>query len=615
MKTNHSKNTFSLLDVGHALVRFTPRLPRLVMTLLQLARTDKNQRGSTGYYLQQAAARHPDRILLKFADRQYSYADFNHWVNQLAHTLKDYGIKRGDCVGLLFRNSPEQVAWAFAINKLGATAGMLNPKQRNGQLAHSIRVIQPCLVIATNEFAENLNEVTGELSASCRIFLSGPDSKAAPLDTGQEKFVDLQPYLAPYRDLRHCSNPPETADIRLGENSFYVLTSGTTGLPKAAAMTHLRWYKAGIGFGRMAIGLKPEDTVYNTLPLYHNTALSIALSSVIMTGCTLALAEKFSATQFWSEVRRFNATCFVYVGELCRYLLQQPKDVMDASNPVHAILGNGLRPELWDQFQKRFAIPRICELYGASEGNVAFVNAFNLKRTVGFSPMTYAIVQFDFEHETPRRDATGRLQKVAKGEVGLLLTEVSAKAPFDGYTHNPEANQAKLFHDVFKPGDCWFNTGDLVRRQGYRHIAFVDRVGDTFRWKSENVATTEVEAQVTTFSDVVEAVAYGVKVPFTEGRAGMVSVVLQQGREFNPHAFYQHLSAKLPDYALPRFVRLRDAHELTTTFKVKKSQLKRESFSLTDITDKLFVLLDTQQGYQPLDEPTYRAINSGKVRF
>lgn len=493
---------------------------------------------------------------------------------------------------------------------------MLNPKQKNAQLAHSINVIQPCLLIAPHEFAENLSQVTGELSASCRIALSDQGGTAEPWPPARPgSFVDLEPYLAPYRGQDGCSNPPETADIRLGENSFYVLTSGTTGLPKAAAMTHLRWYKAGIGFGRMAIGLTPKDTVYNTLPLYHNTALSIALSSVIMTGCTLALAEKFSATLFWSEIRRFNATCFVYVGELCRYLLQQPRLATDATNPVRAVLGNGLRPELWDEFQQRFAIPRICELYGASEGNVAFVNAFNLKRTVGFSPMTYAIVQFDFEHETPLRDANGRLQKVARGEVGLLLTEVSAKAPFDGYTHNPEANQAKLFHDVFKSGDCWFNTGDLVRQQGYRHIAFVDRVGDTFRWKSENVATTEVEAQITTFRDVVEAVVYGVKVPFTEGRAGMVSVVLQQGRDFNPQAFYQHLAAKLPDYALPRFVRLRDAHDLTTTFKVKKSQLKRESFSLTDVTDKLFVLLDAQRGYQPLDETTYRAINSGQVRF
>ena len=301
------------------------------------------------------------------------------------------------------------------------------------------------------------------------------------------------------------------------------------------------------------------------------------------------------------------------VGECCRFLLQQPTHPDDGRNTIRAVIGNGLRPELWDEFQQRFNIPAVYELYGASEGNAGFVNAFNLKCTVGFSPMTYAIVRFDHDNETPLRDAHGRLQKVKKGEVGLLLTQVSPKAPFDGYTNNPQANQEKLFQNVFKKGDCWFNTGDLVRHQGFRHIAFIDRIGDTFRWKSENVATTEVEAYVSRFHDVLEAVVYGVKVPNAEGRAGMVSLVLNHGREFNPQAFYQYIRDKLPDYALPRFVRLRSAHELTSTFKVMKAQLKQESFSLSQITDPLYVLIDEQQGYQPLTNSLYQAIKAGHV--
>ncbi|MDN7138579.1 long-chain-acyl-CoA synthetase [Pseudidiomarina sp. 1ASP75-14] len=609
-----TKPTFSFFDLGGAFIRFVPRLPRFFVTLLQIARAKKHQRGSTGYFLQRAAARHPERVFLKVADpaseiaiKTYTYFEFNRWVNQLAHALHAYGIERGDCVGLLFRNSPEQLAWAFALNKLGAVAGMLNHKQRGEQLLHSINVIQPRLLIAAAEFAPQLGEIEVELPTSCQLSLT-PD---ADLTATTARYIAINSLIDPRRD----ENPEQTASLPLGDNCFYVLTSGTAGLPKAAAMTHLRWYKAGIGFGSMAMGLKTDDTLYNSLPLYHNTALSIALSSVILNGSSLALSDRFSASQFWGEIKRFNATCFVYVGELCRYLLQQPAHAEDASNPVRGVIGNGLRAELWDEFQERFAIPRICELYGASEGNVAFVNAFNLKRTVGFSPMTYAVVQFDFENETPLRDANGRLGRVAKGEVGLLLTEVSDRAPFDGYTHNEAANRAKLCNDVFAAGDCWFNTGDLVRHQGYRHIAFVDRVGDTFRWKSENVATTEVEAQITTFADVIEAVVYGVKVPHTEGRAGMVSVILQQGREFNPSAFYQHLKSKLPDYALPRFVRLRDSHDVTTTFKVKKSQLKKESFSLSDISDRLYVLVDPNQGYQPLDEQIYGLIHSGKLRL
>ena len=377
-------------------------------------------------------------------------------------------------------------------------------------------------------------------------------------------------------------------------------------------MTHLRWYKAGIGFGRMSLGLTPKDTLYSTLPLHHNTALSIALSASIITGSSIAIVEKFSASSFWQDIKQFNATCFVYVGELCRFLLQQPAQADDAKNTIRAIIGNGLRPEIWDDFQQRFAVPAIYELYGASEGNAGFVNAFNLKRTVGFSPMTYAIVRFDFDNETPLRDHKGQLQRVKKGETGLLLTKVSAKAPFDGYTNNPAANAEKLFKNVFKANDRWFNTGDLVRHQGFRHIAFVDRVGDTFRWKSENVATTEVEAHVSKFQDVLEAVVYGVKVPHTEGRAGMASLVVAKQREFNPQDFYQYIKDKLPEYALPRFLRLRDAHELTSTFKAMKGQLKQESFSLTRITDPLYVLVDSQTGYQPLTKNLYHAIKQGQ---
>ncbi len=621
MVQQKQQTTFSWLDIIIALLRLTPRLPRFVLTLAQIARAKKHQRGSTGYFLQCAADRHPTRTFLKFispgtngALMHLSYGDFNQWVNQRAHALHAYGITQGNCVGLLFRNSAEQLAWAFALNKLGAVAAMLNPQQQAQQLIHSINVVQPKLVIASSEFAAQVNQVAHSLPAAIQLSFIRFNAKAlpeSPVEGDSTRYVDICSYIKPER----CENPKLTASLTLGQNCFYVLTSGTTGLPKAAAMTHLRWFKAGIGFGRMSIGLKANDTLYNCLPLHHNTALSIALSSVIMTGSSLALVEKFSASNFWNDIKRFHATCFVYVGELCRYLLQQPAKQTDADNPVRSVLGNGLRPELWDQFQQRFAIPRVCELYGASEGNVGFVNAFNLKRTVGFSPMTYAIVQFDFDHETPRRDSHGRLQKVAKGDIGLLLTQVSAKAPFDGYTHDENANRAKLFHDVFKRGDCWFNTGDLVRRQGYRHISFVDRVGDTFRWKSENVATTEVEAQVVTFKDVLEAVVYGVKVPHTEGRAGMVSLILQQGRDFKPQAFYQHLKAQLPDYALPLFVRLRENHDLTSTFKVRKGQLKRESFSMSDVDDPVYVLVDPQQGYQRLNAELYAAIHDGKLRW
>lgn len=589
--TINNNNSFSFSTMALTFMRFMPRLPRLAITLVQLAWAQKQRRGSTGYYLQRAAYRHPQRLFLKHQHNSYTYAAFNQWVNALASHLQQRGIGHGDCVALYYPNSPELLAWAFAINKIGAIAGLLNPKDQGDSLAHSLAVMQPKLVIAA--------------TSSAHLFAAMTDYACVFPTTA---------WLEQQRTIYH-DNPSQTARLRLGDTCFYMMTSGTTGRPKAAAMTHLRWYKAGIAFGRLALALKARDTLYNCLPLHHNTALSIGVSSAVLTSTCLAIAERFSASKFWQDIEHYQATCFVYVGEVCRYLLQQPQRSDDAKHGVRAVVGNGLRPELWDAFQQRFAIPRICELYGASEGNTGFVNAFNLKGTVGFSPMTYAIVAFDNVNETPKRDRQGRLQRVAKGETGLLLTKVSAKAPFDGYTHNPKANAEKLFHNVFRSGDCWFNTGDLVRHQGYRHIAFVDRVGDTFRWKSENVATTDVEAHAGRFQGVLAAVAYGVKVPHTEGRAGMVSLVLEQGLSFDAKAFYQHIRQALPDYAQPLFIRLQKAHDVTSTFKIRKHQLKLENFSIERVNDPLYVLLDPQQGYQPLNPDLYSAIHQGTLRF
>lgn len=604
-KNNHKKH-FSLTDITLALLRFAPRLPRFIFTLAQLAWARKTQRGSVGYFLQRAAARHADAIFLKYEDESYTYGEFNQWVNQLAAYLQQRGVQPGDCVALWFPNSPAQLAWALAVCKLGAIAGMLNTKQTAQPFLHSLEVMHPRLLInaeplPTLDFPHQKGQPT----------LTSPTSESGLPFLGVVAAAEV-----PRDATRSWPDPKETEAITLGATAFYVMTSGTTGLPKAAAMTHLRWYKAGIAFGRMALNLKQrKDTMYCALPMYHNTALSIALSASIMTGSTLALAPRFSASHFWQDCQRHRATTFVYVGELCRYLLQQPAQANEQNNRIRAVLGNGLRAEIWDEFQHRFGIHRICELYGASEGNVGFVNVFNLKRTVGFSPMRYTIVRFDTDHEEPLKDANGKLVKVERGEVGLLLTEVSEKAPFDGYTNNPEANQRKLFKNVFKPGDCWFNTGDLVRHQGYRHIAFIDRVGDTFRWKSENVATTEVESQLSRCKEVLNAVVYGVKIPNTEGRAGMASLVLKQGQQFNPQTFYDFVRKQLPDYARPLFIRLQQAHEMTTTFKVRKQQLKRESYELQNIKDPLFVFVNEQQGYQPLNEEILQRIHHGQHRF
>ncbi|MFG9299042.1 AMP-binding protein, partial [Pseudomonas aeruginosa] len=260
--------------------------------------------------------------------------------------------------------------------------------------------------------------------------------------------------------------------------------------------------------GHSGLGLGRDDVLYLTLPCYHNNAVTVCWSAALAGGAAMALRRKFSASGFWKDVQHYRATCFGYIGELCRYLLNQPPCAEERGNSLTCMIGNGLRPSIWAEFKQRFEIQRITEFYASSEGNIGFTNVFNFDNTVGFSPATYAIVRYDLENDHPVRDAKGFMEKVGKGEVGLLISEISAKWPFDGYT-DPAKSEAVILRDVFKKGDAWFNTGDLMRDIGFKHTQFVDRLGDTFRWKGENVSTTEVENALGAFDGVEDAVVYG----------------------------------------------------------------------------------------------------------
>ncbi len=278
------------------------------------------------------------------------------------------------------------------------------------------------------------------------------------------------------------------------------------------------------------------------------------------------------------------------------------------------VIGNGLRPELWDAFQQRFGIHDICEFYGSSEGNLVFINAFGLPRTAGFTPLPYAIVAFDAEREQPLRDARGFMRRVEPCEAGLLITEVNALHPFDGYT-DAGSTDAKLLHDVFRRGDRWINSGDLVRDQGFRHIAFVDRVGDTFRWKGENVATTEVERVLGAIDGVAQASVYGVTVPHAEGRAGMAAIRMRPGQAFDGRALARQLCRALPAYAVPLFLRTVQAQDTTTTFTLRKVELKRQGFDPAASAEPVYVLRDRERGFEALTPALFRRIQAGALRL
>lgn len=577
----------------------------LLRGLVGLLRLRPTMKGSIGETFAKQATRYPDRIAMVCGERRWTYAEFNAWANRCAHALNGAGVRSGDAVGILMDNRAEVLAWVLGAVKLGAVATLLNNQQRGEVLAHSIRITNPALVVVGEMCSEALTSLTREnrIGLCERWWWDGAVSPAEGLTWAQEHLATAQSH-----------NPVETDAIHLHQAAFYIFTSGTTGLPKASVMSHYRWHRCMSGMGIMGLRLRPDDVLYCPLPLYHNNALTVSWGAVVGAGACLVLAPKFSASRFWDEIRHHQATSFCYIGELCRYLLNQPSRATDRQHQVRAIIGNGLRPEIWDAFQDRFGIERIAEFYTASECNLAFINALGLQRTTGLCPLSFAIVRMDMETEQPIRSGRRHLMSwVERGEVGLLITEITDRAPLDGYT-DAKATEAKVFRNVFKKGDAWFNTGDLVRHQGLHHMQFVDRLGDTFRWKGENVATTEVEGVLAHQPEIAEAVVYGVNVAGAEGRAGMGAITLRSPDQgLDGVAMAKALYAQLPRYAVPMFLRLRDDHTVTATFKYSKVTLKREGYDPSVVDDAIWVM--TPEGYTPMTQEVWASLSDGTHRF
>ena len=577
-----TRSSVGLLDIA-------PRLPGLLMDAPAIVRgavtgflARPTAKTSIGKVFQDRAARYADNVFIRFGDEQITYRQANETVNRYAAVLAARGVGHGDVVGVMLRNSPHSVLIMLAVVKAGAVAGMLNYHQRGKVLAHSIGLLDAKAVVAETDLIESITE-------------SGADTSGLMTLDELQQLATTAP----------TTNPAATAAVLAKDKAFYIFTSGTTGMPKASVMTHYRWLRALAGFGGLGMRLTSDDTLYCCLPLYHNNALTVATSAVLNAGATLALGKSFSASKFWDDVIRYDATAFVYIGEICAYLLNQPPKPTDRKHRVRVIAGNGLRPAIWDDFTERFGIDRVCEFYAASEGNTAFLNVFNIDKTTGICPSPIAFVEYDEETGDPARGDDGRVRKVKTGEPGLLLSKVSSFQPFDGYT-DKDATEKKLVRDAFKDGDVWFNTGDLMRSQGFGHAAFTDRLGDTFRWKGENVATTEVEAAVSLAEQVEEATVYGVEVEGAGGRAGMVAIQLKDGQEFDGKALAKAAYEHLPGYAVPLFVRVVGELAHTSTFKSQKVDLRKQGYGgktgegdedAGEIEDPIYVLASRDEGY------------------
>ena len=591
------------------------RLPNAIKGIKASNIKDPTQPCGLGLTVEMAVEKNPYGTALLYEDTRYSYAEFNAWANRISHYLLSRGVKKGDTVAVLIENRPELLAVVTGIAKIGGVSAMLNTSQTGKVLIHSYNLVEPKMAIVGEELVDTFNEVRSDLNIESdnSVFFLADAETTKEFGTAPEGYVNLAEEI---KDA--SSNNPETCrQIYMDDPCFYIYTSGTTGLPKAGVFKHGRWMKSWGGFGLATMQMKTDDVLYSTLPLYHATGLCVCWGSTLAAGAGFAIRRKFSATKFWDDVRKFNATAIGYVGELCRYLMSQEAKPNDKDNPVVKMIGNGLRPGIWIPFKKRFGVKEVYELYAASDGNIGFTNMFNFDNTVGFSPVSWELVKYDKEKEEPVRDNNGHMLKVGRGENGLLVAKIDSKAPLDGYT-DPEKTKKVILSDVFEKGDRWFNTGDMLKNIGFGHLQFVDRLGDTYRWKGENVSTTEIENIVSSHPKISEAVVYGVEIPETNGRAGMASITPEKGDvsilDFKEiHSFFK---AQMPLYAIPLFLRIKTTIDTTGTFKYKKSDLKDESYDISKTNgEAIYALLPGSDEYVEVDADMVEAINTGKYRF
>jgi fatty-acyl-CoA synthase len=550
------------------------------------------------------ARKTPQAPALYYLDTVTSYRALDARANAYANWAMSLGLKQGDAVALFMDNRPDFLCAWLGLFKAGLCAALINTNQRGQPLAHSIQIAGARHVIVGEELAACIPEAAPFFDVAPQIWIQGEKNN---LDT----VLDAAPTTSPGPALR--------AGITGKSRAFYIYTSGTTGLPKAANFSHMRLLFMMTGFWG---GLQPtqKDRIYNPLPLYHATGGVCAVGMALGRGGALIIKKRFSVSEFWSDLHKYDATIFVYIGELCRYLLNASPGVHERDHHVRVITGNGLRPEIWPEFQARFAIPRIVEFYGATEGNVSMLNYDGTVGAVGRVPeyvqrlLPTRVVRFDVEREVPVRGADGLCIECDPVEVGETIGGISQRAGrnFEGYTKASDTEK-KILRDVFKKGDAWFRTGDLMRRDEHSYFYFVDRIGDTFRWKGENVATSEVSEALSTVPGIREVNVYGVAVPGMDGRAGMAALVVDGG--FNIASLAHRLEGRLAPYARPVFLRLQPEIAVTGTFKQRKGELVKEGFDPAALPDPIYWLDPVTAAYERLTPQRYAEIVEDRIKI
>jgi fatty-acyl-CoA synthase len=560
-----------------------------------------------------------DELVEKFGDapalisdrEQFSYRTLGERSNRYARWALAQGVEKGDVVCLLMPNRPEFLAIWLGITKVGGIASLLNTNLVGPSLAHCIDIAAPKHIIVAKELFHAFGTVRETLKSAPKVWLHGEHPADHPR-------VDLEVDGIPGDALTLS----ERRVLTIEDRALYIYTSGTTGMPKAANVNHYRVNLASFGFAGV-MNTKPTDRMYDCLPMYHTAGGLCAIGSLLVVGGSVAIRERFSVREFWDDIVRYDCTLFQYIGELCRYLVNSPPHPNETRHRIRLACGNGLRPDVWNEFKKRFRIPQIVEFYAATEGNVLMFNWEGKPGAIGRIPwyLTWrfptAVVKFDVEKEQPVRTPDGlciRCEPNEPGEaIGRIVKDSERPANrFEGYA-NAADDEKKILRNVFEPGDAWFRTGDLMRKDEDGYFYFVDRIGDTFRWKGENVSTSEVSETITRFPGITEATVYGIQVPGYDGRAGMAAIVCE--KECDLAALHAHLEKHLPDYARPVFLRIRGEIEVTATFKQKKIDLVKLGFDPTLTHDPIYLSDPAKKAFVRLDKALYERLEARQVRL
>ena len=587
-------DTKRALDTTRALARFATALPKIA----------PNAKISPYTILNRWAENMPEELAIAFEDERYTWRQTRDRAGRFAAWFSNNGVGRGDVVAVMMNNRPDYLFAVMGLNQIGAVAALINTNLSGPPFTHAVNIAEAKKVLVGSEYTDRVDEVSSDLTA---------------IDKQDDVWVLSENASAPSNDPRtvtderlNSAGAPRNHDNPRNSDLFcYIYTSGTTGLPKAAIIRSQRILSAALLFGHVLHRSRPGDLIYIALPLYHSNAMMLGWGAALVTGASLGLRTKFSASNFFADIRKFGATSFVYIGELCRYLLNTPVQAGESNHRLKTAIGNGLRPDIWEEFQTRFGIPVIREFYGSTEGNAPTVNISGKPGMIGKLSVGQAIIRCDAESGEPLRNSDGFCERCIPGETGLFVGKISKVSAFDGYV-DKDATNKKILTDVFQRGDRYFNTGDLIDLHEGKWLSFADRIGDTFRWKGENVSTNEVAQELSRVGGVVEANVYGVEVPGADGKAGMAALAVDES--FDLETFGRFCAESLPHYQKPLFVRLlSDGMRITGTFKQQKVEYRREGFDPSRTSDPLYALVDGR--YQTIDANFYDKIQDGSIKL